>query len=93
MFEQEYEKARSDGYLTPKEEREQRWADEAAATAGYGGTSSNLHTVFGGDKLAAREFYKSLGGRSKVKGTGRLGTSSPGIRDRTMYGDGGDYDD
>lgn len=79
-FEMEYEKARSDGYLTPKEEREERWASEA--------TTANPNTgSFGGDKVAAREFYKSLGGRSKVKGKGMGGASVTGVKDRTMFGE------
>lgn len=87
-FEMEYEKARSDGYLTPKEQREEKWAAENAASASsQSGESGNLHTVFGGDKLAAREFYKSLGGRSKVKSK----THASGPRDRTGFSE--EYDE
>lgn len=79
-FEQEYEKARSDGYRTPKEEREDRWAAEASSVSNV----SNLNS-FGGDKGAAREYYKSLGGRTKTKSKGGSGVT--GVRDRTAFGD------
>ena len=77
----ELTKARSEGYLTPKEQREERWASEAAS-----GQSDSVSSMFAGDKAAAREFYKSLGGRSKVKSKGAFGGSN-GPRDRTAYGD------
>jgi hypothetical protein len=82
-FEMEYEKARSDGYRTPKEEREAQWASEASSSSvlGNGGLAS-----FGGDKAAAREFYKGLGGRTKVKSKGGSG-SVTGVRDRTAFGE------
>ena len=86
-FEADYEKARSDGYRTPKEQREDAWAAEAADKLTISGQSGNLHTVFGGDKQAAREFYKGLGGRSKVKSK----THAMGPKDRTGFSDG--YDD
>ena len=80
-IEMDLEKARSDGYRTPKEQREERWASEAAS-----GPNDNVSSMFGGDKAAAREFYKSLGGRSKVKSKGAFGGST-GPRDRTVFGD------
>jgi hypothetical protein len=86
-YEMELEKARSDGYRTPKEQREEKWAAEAS-----GAGSGSLNEAMAGlsDKVAAREFYKSLGGRSKVKGKNTFGGST-GPRDRTAFGDGDDY--
>ncbi|KEI42710.1 uncharacterized protein L969DRAFT_84584 [Mixia osmundae IAM 14324] len=53
----EYERARAEGYLTPKEQREAKWAEESdQLTAGV-------------DKLAMREHYKGLK-NSKPKGKG-----------------------
>lgn len=81
----EYEKARSDGYRTPREEREERWAAEKASS-----NNSSTADLFAGDKIAAREFYKSLGGKSKLKTKNTFGGSS-GPRDRTGWGEGDDY--
>lgn len=84
-FEMEYEKARSDGYRTPREEREERWAVEASSNNNPNAGS------FGSDKVAAREYYKSLGGKAKTKGKGMGGSSITGPKDRTMYGDDDGY--
>ena len=83
-IEADLEKARSDGYMTPQEVREERWANEAAAPVGG---------QFGGDKVAAREWYKSMGGRTKVKSKGghAAGGGAAGPRDLTGYGDDDGY--
>lgn len=91
-LEAELEKARSDGYMTPREEREERWANEAAAAAG--GAAGNGWEK--GDRVAAREYYKSMGGRTKVKGKGGHGNTSAGggaagPRDLTGFGDDDGY--
>ena len=91
-IEADIEKARSDGYRTPKELQEERWALEAGSThgnvpgaGGVGSGSSTLNTVFGGDRNAARDYYKGLGGRTKIKSSDRGGATGP--RDRTAYGE------
>ena len=91
-IEADIEKARSDGYRTPKELQEERWALEAGSThgnvpgaGGVGSGSSTLNNVFGGDRNAARDYYKGLGGRTKIKGSDRGGATGP--RDRTAYGE------
>lgn len=89
--EADLERARSDGYLTPREEREERWAEQAAASSSAGGGGSALG-LFGGDKVAAREWYKGLGGRTKVKGKGGHGSGgAAGPRDLTGFGDDDGY--
>lgn len=103
--EAELEKARSDGYRTPREEREERWAAEASGAmagagagglgglGGLGGSGGSALGLFAGDKVAAREWYKSMGGRTKVKGKGGHGAGgAAGPRDLTDYGGGGEED-
>jgi len=69
----EFDRARSEGYRTPKEQREDKWSEE--------NTDGDVL-----DKAAARAYYKSLK-NSKVKGKGGK-ASGTGSRDRTGYADG-----
>jgi len=80
--EADLERARSDGWRTPKEEREERWRIE-------NGDADSENVEPGSDKLAMRAYYKSLK-NSKAKGKGGRSVSERG-RDRTGW-DGGTND-
>ena len=68
-----YESPRS-GQQTPREIREEKWRQEAEATAKP-------------SKVEMREMYKELGGR-KARGKGKLGGTG-GMRDRGGWGEAG----
>lgn len=87
-FQAEYEAARSDGYRTPKELREEKWQAEELQNR----LAGEKHEYKGEEKIAMREYYKSLGGRkSKTKGESRGGGGAAGPRDLTAYGDDDGY--
>ncbi|EIW65205.1 uncharacterized protein TRAVEDRAFT_160063 [Trametes versicolor FP-101664 SS1] len=70
-----YESPRS-GQQTPREMREEKWKQDAEATAKP-------------NKVEMREMYKELGGR-KARGKGKLGGTG-GMRDRGGWGEGDEF--